>query len=206
MMERPVRVIGSGRTDAGVHALAQVAHCDVEKDIPLFNIRMGLNSILPDDVRILECSNAPEGFHAQFSARGKMYRYRVLNRDNPTAIDRHRVWHLRHPLDVDVMEEAAEYLRGKHDFTSFKSTGDDRTSVRDIRKLVVRKEGDLITMDFEANGFLTHMVRNIVGALTRVGSGKMTPWELKEFLELKRRKDAPKKAPPQGLTLECVYY
>jgi len=206
MMGAPVRVIGSGRTDAGVHAMAQVAHCDVEKDIPFFNIRMGLNSILQDDVRVLECSEAPKGFHAQFSAKGKMYRYRVLNRENPTALDRHRVWHLRHPLDLDTMEEAAEHLRGKHDFTSFKSAGDNRSSVRDLRKIVIEKNGDLITMDFEANGFLKYMVRNIVGALTWVGAGRMTPGELKDFLELKRRMDAPKKAPPQGLTLKCVYY
>ncbi|MEE8547818.1 MAG: tRNA pseudouridine(38-40) synthase TruA, partial [bacterium] len=156
MMAEPVRIIGSGRTDAGVHALGQVAHCDVPRNIPTDNIRMGLNSILPEDVRILECSHAPDGFHAQFRAIGKKYTYQILNRQNPTALDRNRVWHLRHPLDLDAMAKGAGYLIGKKDFASFKSTGDNKTTVRDLKELSISREGDLITMVFEANGFLKY--------------------------------------------------
>ncbi len=206
IMEEPMRIIGSGRTDAGVHALGQVAHCDVPKNIPTDNIRMGLNSLLPEDVRILECSHAPKGFHAQFRAVGKRYTYQILNRQNPTALDRNRVWHLRHQLDLDAMVKGAGYLIGKKDFASFKSTGDDKTTVRDLKKLSISREGDLVRMVFEADGFLKYMVRNLVGALTWVGVGRMSPEDIKTLLEAKTRKDAPKKAPPQGLTLERVYY
>lgn len=206
MMEEPVRIIGSGRTDAGVHALGQVAHCDVPRDIPADNIRMGLNSILPEDVKVQECRPAPEGFHAQFSAIGKRYTYQILNRQNPTAVYRHRVWHLKHPLDLEAMTLGAGFLTGKKDFASFKSTGDDKTTVRDLRELSIAREGDLVKLSFEANGFLKYMVRNMVGALTWVGVGRMSPEDLKALLETRTRKDAPKKAPPQGLTLECVFY
>ncbi len=206
MMAESVRIIGSGRTDAGVHALGQVAHCDVTRNIPTDNIRRGLNSILPQDVRILECSHAPEGFHAQFRAVRKRYTYEILNRQNPTALNRNRVWHIQHPLDLDAMMKGAGYLKGKKDFTSFKSTGDNKTTVRDLKDLSITREGDLVTMVFEADGFLKYMVRNIVGALTWVGVGRMSPEDIKTLLEAKTRKDAPKKAPPQGLTLERVYY
>jgi tRNA pseudouridine38-40 synthase len=206
MMEAPVKVVGSGRTDAGVHALGQVAHAEVPKDIPSANIAMGLNSSLPRDVRVLACEDVPSAFHAQRSARGKLYRYVILNSMRPTALDRDRVWHIRQPLDLDGMESGAAFLHGKHDFASFKSAGDDTTTVRDLRRLDIEKEGEHTVLLFEANGFLKHMVRNITGTLVQVGLGRMQADEVKTVLDSLSRENSPPKAPPQGLTLVEVYY
>lgn len=206
MMGSEIRVIGSGRTDAGVHALAQVAHADVTRDIPAVNIMMGLNSALPADVRVLECADATGSFHAQRSATGKIYRYIILNAFHPTALDRHRVWHLRQSLDVAAMQKSAACLVGEHDFAAFKSAGDETTTVRDLRKLDIEREGDRIVLIFEANGFLKHMVRNLTGALVETGRGKLTDGDIKNLLVSGSRKNAPKKAPPQGLTLIRVQY
>lgn len=206
MMESETRVIGSGRTDAGVHALEQVAHADVTKEIPAVNIMMGLNSSLPRDIRILECEDVPGTFHAQRSAVGKTYRYTILNSPRPTALDRHRVWHIRPPLDLPAMEKAAAHLIGEHDFAAFKSAGDETTTVRDLRYLDIRKEGEHIVSTFEANGFLKHMVRNITGALVDVGSGRLVPEDIHKLLVSRSRDNAPRKAPPQGLVLVQVYY
>lgn len=206
MMGAQVRVIGSGRTDAGVHALGQVAHADITKEIPPWNIMMGLNSVLPKDIRVLECSNTSPDFHAQRSASGKLYRYVILNRTEPTAIDRNRVWHVRQSLDIDAMRTAARILEGKHDFAAFKSAGDDTTTVRHLRKLELDKKDDLIRLDFEADGFLKHMVRNMTGALVEVGLGRMTHENVRTFLVSRSRLNAPRKAPARGLTLLQVLY
>lgn len=206
MMGSEIKVIGSGRTDAGVHALEQVAHADVTRDIPAVNIMMGLNSALPRDVRVLECVDTSETFHAQRSATGKTYRFTILNASRPTALDRYRVWHIRQPLDLDVMLEGAAHLVGEHDFAAFKSAGDETTTVRDLRELDIKGEGDHIVLTFEANGFLKHMVRNLTGALVEVGLGKLTSDDIKGLLASRSRENAPKKAPPQGLTLIQVTY
>ncbi len=206
MMGSEIKVIGSGRTDAGVHALQQVAHANVTKDIPAVNIMMGLNSALPKDVRVLKCEDTAETFHAQRSATGKTYRYTILNVSWPTALDRYRVWHIPQPLDLEGMLEGADHLVGTHDFAAFKSTGDETTTVRDLRELDIKREGDHIVLSFEANGFLKHMVRNLTGALVEVGQGKMTSDDIKRLLDAGSRERAPKKAPPQGLTLVQVTY
>jgi len=206
MMGKKTVAVGSGRTDAGVHALGQVAHCDVEKDIPPANIMMGLNSGLPGDLRVLRCDPAPGDFHAQRSARGKYYRYAILNRRAPTALDRHRVWHIRQPLDPVSMASGALLLLGERDFAAFKSPGDETTTIRNLRTLDIEREGERILLHFEANGFLKHMVRNITGALVETGLGKMTHRELEGLLERGSREGAPRKAPPQGLTLMEVFY
>jgi tRNA pseudouridine38-40 synthase len=206
MMGGPVRIVGSGRTDAGVHALGQVAHADITKGIPPWNIMMGLNSALPRDVRVLECSEASPDFHAQRSATGKLYRYVILNRKEPTAIDRHRVWHVRQPLDINRMCAAARILEGRHDFAAFKSAGDETTTVRDLRKLMIEGKDDRVNLDFEADGFLKHMVRNITGALVEVGLGRMTPENVRTRLASRSRLNAPRKAPARGLFLIQVVY
>ncbi|GBE15522.1 MAG TPA: tRNA pseudouridine(38-40) synthase TruA [Proteobacteria bacterium] len=206
MMGQTIRVSASGRTDAGVHALGQVAHCDVPKRIPPENVALGLNSILPGDVRVVECRWAPEGFHSRFRATGKRYRYLILNRRKPTALLRNRVWNIRHPLDLDNMRGGAFYLIGEKDFFSFRSSGDPGTTVRDMRDISIEKDGDMVTIFFEANGFLKHMVRNIVGALVEVGRGRMEPGNLKKLLDSRSRLNAPRKAPAQGLTLMEVFY
>ena len=206
MMGSAIRVSASGRTDAGVHALAQVAHCDVPKMIPPENVALGLNSLLPRDVRVADCGWAPAGFHARFSASGKKYRYLVLNRKTPTALLRNRVWHVRRPLDLEKMREGSLYLVGEKDFFSFRSSGDPGTTVREMRDISIQRDGDFVTVLFEANGFLKHMVRNIMGALVEVGSGRMEPVDLKRLLDARSRENAPRKAPARGLTLMEVYY
>lgn len=206
MMGSPTRVVGSGRTDAGVHALGQVVHADVARDIPAPNIMMGLNSALPRDVRVLECEDAGEAFHAQRSATGKTYRYTILNGPRPTALDRNRVWHIRQSLDLGAMKAGAAHLVGKHDFAAFKSAGDETSTVRELRELAIVREGDHVLLTFEANGFLKHMVRNLTGALVEVGLGKLDPEDIRRLLQARSRENAPKKAPPQGLVLVKVQY
>ena len=206
MMGQRVCIVGSGRTDAGVHALGQVAHADVPRDIPPGNIMMGLNSSIPRDVRVIGCSRAPEDFHAQRSAAGKLYRYVISNRPAPNAIDRNRVWHIRQPLNPEDMRVAARFLVGCKDFAAFKSSGDETTTIRHLRTLEIHAEKDRISLYFEANGFLKHMVRNITGALIEVGLGKITGEDLNNLLLSRSRDAAPRKAAPQGLTLMKVYY
>ncbi|UCG39646.1 MAG: tRNA pseudouridine(38-40) synthase TruA [bacterium] len=206
MMESRVRILGSGRTDAGVHALGQVAHADVDRPIPPWNIMMGLNSTLPPDVRVLKCEEADRSFHAQRSATGKTYRYVILNRSAPTALDRNRVWHIRQPLDVDAMSRGASHLLGRHDFAAFKSAGDETTTVRDLRRLHLCSKAELLTLDFEADGFLKHMVRTITGALVEVGTGRMDHETIRALLEARSREGAPRKAPGRGLYLVSVNY
>jgi tRNA pseudouridine38-40 synthase len=206
MMESPIKVIGSGRTDAGVHAIAQIAHADVTKDIPSGNIMMGLNSALEKDVRVIKCEDTEQTFHAQRSATGKTYRFIILNGNRPTALDRYRVWYLRQPLDLQAMIHGAQHLKGEQDFAAFKSAGDETTTVRNLRKVDILSEGDHIVFLFEATGFLKHMVRNITGALVEVGQGKLESDDIKRLLIARSRENAPKKAPPQGLTLMEVTY
>ena len=206
MMGSRITVVGSGRTDAGVHALGQVAHCDVTRDIPPSNIQMGLNSVLPRDVRVLDCADTREDFHAQRDALGKIYRFVILNTVRPTALDRFRVWHIRHPLDLPAMRAGAAFLVGEHDFAAFKSAGDKTTTVRHLRELTIDRDKDHVILTFEANGFLKHMVRNLTGALVAVGLGKLFPEDIQRLLESRSREGSPRKAPPQGLTLVRVMY
>ena len=206
MMGSQIKVIGSGRTDAGVHAVEQVAHADVTRDIPAANIMMGLNSSLEKDVRVLNCEDTAQEFHAQRSATGKTYRYIILNGSRPTALDRNRVWYIRQPLDLEAMVEGAAHLIGEKDFAAFKSAGDETTTVRNLRKVDIKMEGEHIILLFEANGFLKHMVRNLTGALVEVGQGKLVHDDIRRLLLGRSRENAPKKAPPQGLTLMQVTY
>ena len=206
MMGSQIKVIGSGRTDAGVHATEQVAHADVTRDIPAVNIMMGLNSSLEKDVRVLNCEDTAQEFHAQRSATGKTYRYIILNGSRPTALDRNRVWYIRQPLDLEAMVEGAAHLIGEKDFAAFKSAGEETTTVRNLRKVDIKVEGEHILLLFEANGFLKHMVRNLTGALVEVGQGKLVPDDIRRLLLGRSRENAPKKAPPQGLTLVQVTY
>ena len=206
MMGSQIKVIGSGRTDAGVHAVEQVAHADVTRDIPTVNIMMGLNSSLEKDVRVVNCEDTAHDFHAQRSATGKTYRYIILNGSRPTALDRNRVWYIRQPLDLEAMVKGAAHLIGEKDFAAFKSAGDETTTVRNIRKVDIKMEGEHIVLLFEANGFLKHMVRNLTGALVEVGQGKLVPDDIRRLLLGRSRENAPKKAPPQGLTLMQVTY
>ncbi|HEC91727.1 MAG TPA: tRNA pseudouridine(38-40) synthase TruA [Candidatus Atribacteria bacterium] len=208
MTNEKIKLIAAGRTDAGVHALAQVAHFNTASTIPLDGFLNGLNSLLPDDLVVKDVKDVGQEFHAQRSAIGKRYLYRILNRALPSAIVRFRVWHIPTILDIYKMSEGCKYLIGKHDFSSFRASGSEiRGSVREIFEIKINKEkGDFINIIIFANGFLKQMARNIVGTLVEIGTSKYPPKYIKEILEAKDREKAGPTAPPYGLyLLEVVY-
>lgn len=204
---QPVRIIGAGRTDAGVHALGQVVNVRTEGTVPTESIPAALNSLLPDDIVVTAAEEVPEAFHAQRDAVGKVYRYTILNRDTPSAFLRDVAWHVPEPLDVDAMSRAGEGLVGEHDFSSFAASGGEaKSSVREVRRLDCRREGDLVRCDLEASGFLYKMARNIVGTLVQVGRGRLRAEQVGEILAARDRSAAPATAPPQGLCLLRVMF
>jgi len=206
MTRQEVSLAASGRTDAGVHALGQVAHFTCATAITTAEFLKGLNSLLPPDIVIKACDKVPAEFHARYDARRKTYRYRILNRPVPTAVDYRFAWHLRQPLDLNAMQAAAAYVEGKHDFKAFEGTGSPRTStVRTIfRAEFIRDVADYLIFEIEGDGFLRYMVRNIVGTLVEVGRGKLTAGDFKTILESRDREQAGATAPPQGLFLVSV--
>ncbi|MGG4456648.1 tRNA pseudouridine(38-40) synthase TruA [Brevibacillus porteri] len=202
-----IQVFGSGRTDAGVHARGQVIHFDTSSNIPMDKWRFVLNNQLPDSIVIRTVEEVDASFHARFDVQVKEYRYCINN--NPVAdVFRHRYAdHVRFPLDVDAMQQAAHYLVGEHDFTSFcsaKTYVEDK--VRTVYGLTVEKIGDEVWVTCRGNGFLYNMVRIIVGTLVEVGQGKRSPAELREILAACDREKAGKTAPAMGLTMWEVVY
>jgi tRNA pseudouridine38-40 synthase len=202
-----IQVFGSGRTDAGVHARGQVIHFDTSSNIPMDKWRFVLNNQLPDSIVIRTVEEVDASFHARFDVQVKEYRYCIDN--NPVAdVFRHRYAdHVRFPLDVDAMQQAAHYLVGEHDFTSFcsaKTFVEDK--VRTVYGLTVEKIGDEVWVTCRGNGFLYNMVRIIVGTLVEVGQGKRSPAELREILAACDREKAGKTAPAKGLTMWEVVY
>jgi tRNA pseudouridine38-40 synthase len=208
MTREQVVVIGSGRTDAGVHALGQVAGFKTRTRLDAHSFFRGLNSLLPPDVVVRRCEAVPNAFHARFDVKAKHYRYRILNRDIAPAVGRRFVWHIRKPLDTAAMADAAAALLGSHDFKAFEGTGSPRShSVRAVTvSRLLASGGDHLTYDIEANGFLRFMVRNIVGTLVEVGLGKLSANEIQKILQSKDRSRAGSTAPPQGLFLMKVMY
>lgn len=208
MTGRPVTVIGSGRTDAGVHALGQIAHfrCDTHLAAPVF--LKGLNSLLGQDIVIREAEEADADFHARFDATGKIYHYRILNDPMPSAIHRRYAWHISAPLHDDAMTEAARFLAGTHDFKAFEGAGSPRPhTVRRVGMAdFIRDPHGFLTFRIQADGFLRYMVRNIVGTLVEIGRGKRMPEDLKTILASCDRKQAAPTAPPHGLFLIRVQY
>jgi tRNA pseudouridine38-40 synthase len=208
ILQEPVCVIASGRTDAGVHALGQVCHFRTGSRLGVDVIRKGLNALLPEDIFVREISQVEADFHARYSAKGKAYEYRILNREDRDPFQRQYVWHVRTPLDVAGMSVCLSTLEGTHDFSSFRSTGSGNTNpVRTMyRAGIGRGEGGRLSILFEADGFLRHMVRNIVGTLVDVGQGRIDPSGFEAILEARDRRQASSKAPPQGLFLVEVRY
>lgn len=194
------RVVCSGRTDTGVHALGQVAHFDTGACRPERSWILGLNSNLPPAVSVLWIREVDDSFHARFSAFSRSYRYRILNRWIRPALESSRMSWCRYPLDADKMHEAAQALMGEHDFTSFRARAcQARHAVREIQQISVARTADAVTLDITANGFLYHMVRNIAGSLIRVGRGEEPVRWMKEVLEQMDRTRAAPTAPPEGL-------
>lgn len=200
---------GSGRTDAGVHAYGQVANFIAPKKLKnLSDLRHALNHNLPAEIRILKCCLVAATFHARFSALGKEYHYLIHNHEIMNPFLRHLTYHQPKKLDLHQMREAIKFLIGTHDFASFASNpGYARAStVRTMQSANITAKGAKIKLSFRANGFLYRMVRNLTGALIKVGRGKLTPLEFKTILEEKKRSAAPQTAPPHGLYLVKVFY
>jgi tRNA pseudouridine38-40 synthase len=206
----PVIVHGAGRTDAGVHALGQVASVALTATHNTDAVQRGLNAVLPADVRVIDASDAPEGFHARFSARAKVYEYRIANASFVSAFLHRYAWHVPGRLDSGRMCEAAAVLQGTHDFTAFQGAGTTVSStVRTIQAIEWHGGAGfdrLLVMRIEGDGFLRHMIRNIVGTLVEVGFGRWPVTRVGEILSGRDRGQAGPTAPPAGLFLASVKY
>jgi tRNA pseudouridine38-40 synthase len=202
-----IETIGSSRTDAGVHARGFAANFFTNSTIPASSFREAINSKLPDDIVILQSEEVQKDFHARYSCIGKQYSYTILNRIEPSALERNYVYHYKRPLDFKAMKEGCSFFLGKHDFSAFKSTGSSvKTSERTVHKAWVEKDGDKIIFYVEADGFLYNMVRIMMGTLINTGIGKVFPEDISKIINSKDRKMAGNTAPARGLCLENVYY
>jgi len=207
IIQEKIRLTASGRTDAGVHALNQVANFRTASHLNTENLLRGINSLLPADIAVTVLRDVANDFHARYSAKSKVYVYRILNRPVKSALDRNYSWHVRTPLDLETMRETADLLRGTHDFTSFCAAGGDaHDHVRTVMDVTLAVTDGIVTFTIEANGFLRYMVRNIVGLLVDVGRGSVTSDDFKEVLAARDRTKAGITAPPQGLFLKEVRY
>jgi len=203
----PARATGAGRTDAGVHARAQVASVHVSRAMPLRAWTAGLNALLPEDVACVRAEIAPDGFDARRWARGKRYVYAILQSPVRAPLLRGHAWEIRRPLDLTSMRRAAPALLGAHDFSALRAADcPARTTVREIRKLEIRQEGPRVDVVVEATAFLKHMVRNIVGTLVEIGHGRRDPDSLAALLLGRDRTRAGPTAPAHGLVLDEVFY
>lgn len=205
--DHAVEVTCAGRTDTGVHATGQVVHFDTPSIRDDRGWLLGANSNLPDDIGVMWARQVEDDFHARFSATGRNYRYRILNRLERSALHRHRAWWVYQALDAERMNEAAQYLLGEHDFSAFRAAGcRANTPQRNISSISVERSGDWITLEVSANAFLQHMVRNITGTLVSVGAGEQQSSWIRNVLESRDRKQGGIAAPPHGLTLVSVDY
>jgi tRNA pseudouridine38-40 synthase len=203
-----VTLIGSGRTDAGVHAQGQVANFKCNTRLEPEALMNGLNSLLEDDIVIKVCEPVSATFHARYDAKSKVYHYQILNKPLPVAIGRHYSWFIRKDLNREAMRAAIAQIIGRHDFKAFEGTGSARQhTTRHIYSAQLRgPDSGLLIFQIEADGFLRYMVRNIVGTLVDVGLGKLTPRDFKRILDSKDRSQASATAPAQGLILIKVNY
>lgn len=208
MVGAPVSLTGSGRTDAGVHAMGQRAHFKAATRITPEAFKKGLNSLLPPDIVIRRCRRVPDHFHARFDAVGKTYRYHIRNHPDPCAVGRQYAWHLRPPLVLAAMNEGARHVLGTHDFKAFEGAGSPRS---DTRRTIFSAHWEAapdhrLVFHVSGSGFLRFMVRNLVGAFVAVGLGKLPPDAIRTLLEGRDRTQAPATAPPHGLFLVRVDY
>lgn len=207
ILKEKVRLLSAGRTDAGVHAEGQVVSFKTKQDLPLLGLQRGLNALLPKDIVIRSAKEAIPDFHPRFDASLKEYRYTLWNDPTPSPFWRHYAHHVPHPLDLKAMRKAAHYLVGHHDFKSFQAADKRRRSaVRTLKRLFIRRKGSLIQITFQADGFVYHMVRNIVGTLLEVGKGRRSPAEIPALLSKKDRRFTGPTAPAKGLCLVKVGY
>ena len=205
------RIHSSSRTDTGVHALGMVAHVEIPADefkMTLAKLPLAINAHLPQDIRILSVSHAPENFHARFDAKGKQYRYFIWNHPAMNPLLRSQAWHVSQKLDVPAMRRAARLFLGKHDFKSFAGTRnyEMESTVRTLTRCDIRKTGPVLTFYLEGDGFLYKMCRGIVGTLVQLGRGKFSESDLKAMLAARDRRVAGMTAPAHGLVLWKVFY
>ena len=199
--------VGAGRTDAGVHATGQAAHFDTAVRRSNRSWLLGINANLPADICVLWAQPVAEAFHARFAATSRSYRYRILNRQVRSALERNRVWWVRQPLDIAAMQAAAQCLVGRHDFSAFRAAAcQSHSPIREMTQLDISRDADAVVVECTANAFLHHMVRNIVGSLVKVGLGEAEPEWVAGLLESRDRKLSGMTAPAAGLTLTSVGY
>lgn len=211
MTQEKIHIIGASRTDAGVHALGQVANFATRSSLSCKKLLAALNGLLPEDISIPKIREVGPDFHANKKAMKKTYEYLIWNSRVRSALLRDRAWHLWIPLHLNDMRLAARYLVGRHDFSSFRgSHSNTKTSVRVIEKIAIHRKkmsrNSLIRIQVTGNGFLKYMVRNMVGTLAQVGQGKLTPEDLKRILQSKDRRKAGMAAPARGLYLKRIFY
>ena len=208
ILNSPIKIHGSGRTDAGVHALGQVAHFLTDSDMDLKSLIRGANSLLPRDIVVRKAEEAEPGFHARFSATNRVYWYLIWNFPDSSPFYYRYSWHIMQPLDVSAMREAAQCLKGVNYFSSFQ--GADREDIKPVREVkavrLKKARKHMLIFEIQANAFLKHMVRNIIGALAEVGKGGVTPDGFKEIFEKRNRGVAGATAPAHGLFLKEVRY
>ena len=218
LFQQKIRIEGSGRTDAGVHALGQVASfkIDAAHDRGILKrgarlnrgrLMLALNSLLPDDIVVTDAREVPPNFHARHSAKKKRYSYYILNRRYSSAIHRERCYFYPSHLNLNLLRRASKVLTGKHSFRAFASESFKKKSyVRNLTRLSIRRHGDLLKFTFEADGFLYNMIRNIVGTLLEAGRGKISAADVRRILHSEKRHLAGPKVPAHGLYLEKVSY
>lgn len=207
MLNTPAELAASGRTDAGVHAMAQVANFKTNTKLTCPEIVAYLNEYLPADIVVLDASIVPERFHSRLNARRKTYTYRVWNSAIPNVFERQYLYHVSQPLALDKMQAAADLLCGTHDFQSFcASKKGKKSTMRTLENIVIERIGSEVRFTFTGNGFLYHMVRILVGTLLEIGQGNRTVAELPAVLSAKDRSKAGALAPAQGLCLTQVFY
>jgi tRNA pseudouridine38-40 synthase len=204
----PVRVHGAGRTDAGVHAFAQCAHVNVNKALAPARWTEALNALLPPAIRVLRCQYVSNKFHARLSAKGKIYRYRIWSAPVLSPLEYRRAWHIPHSLDLKVLQKAARYFVGTHDFAAFAANRGkpEESTIRTIHSVRVRQNGPCVTIEFDGDGFLYKMVRLLVGALVKCALGKMRVEDLIARLDSGRASPPRFAAPAEGLVLVRVPY
>ena len=207
ILRKKIKLIGSGRTDAGVHASGQVANFKTDHTISLEKLQEGLNALLPEDICVVNVQEAAADFHSRFSARSKIYRYTILNRMHRSALLRENSYFCRYPLDLQLMQKEARALVGTHNFKAFAaSSRKEKNPLRRIKRIEITRRGEVISVEIEADSFLYNMARNIVGTLIDVGRGKLPRASAQRILNSRDRRQAGPTAPACGLCLVKVKY
>lgn len=207
ILNEEIKIYGSGRTDAGVHALGQTFHFDAGKHIDFYKFSHGFNELIANDIVLIDIKEVDENFHARFSATGKTYLYKIENKNHFDPFNENLAYQLKTKLDIDAMREAAKVFVGEHNFQNFTSKEeDDKNFVRNITKISISEDEKFINIELTGNGFMRYMVRMIVGNLVQVGLGKLSKEEIEKNLVSNERKPSSYKAPAEGLYLKEVLY